>query len=420
METTVTNPAHWRLETLLSLGTEQVHELARKANGTVTTYRLVSGRCMLTLHENKGYREFGCSGATHYGTAILGMSAGVARDSKRVARELQPLPQLTLAAELGQIDWSKLREIVRVASPETEELWLALAAKKNAKQIQTLVKLTPWGGLPGDVDDITSLTTELRCKASPETIELFKRARRLLSLENEKALTGAETLEYLLAAYLSSQPVDAKVLEKVRDDADKDLMAEKARCLPEVFEARELARTLAEGELGAGSSEEVEADELLAQALGGATVESHRCGGDCCDSYESKQLTSSISQSESVYFTRLVNHLKSQYESARTRFGPDNRHTTKAQKREIFRRDGWSCSTPGCCCTVWIEIHHIKPYSEGGRTVKENLLGLCSGCHGNLHQGLLKIAVNPDGTLIFTDSQGRRLDRQADLELGGV
>ena len=362
---------------------------------------------------------------THYGTAVLGMSAGVARDSKRVARELEPLPQLTLAAELGKIDWSKLREIVRVASPGTEKLWLALAAKKNAKQIQTLVKLTPWGGLPGDVDDTTSLTTELRCKASPELIETFKRARRILSLENEKALTGAETLEYLLAAFLSSQPVDAKVLEKVREEADKDLKAEKARCLPEVFEARELARTLAEGELGAGSSEEVKTDELLARALGGAAIESHCCRDVCCGDHDSKQLTSATLEDGKIFLTRLVNHLKSQYENKLTRFGPDSRHTTRAQKQEIFRRDGrvpaagGCCATPGCCCSVWIEVHHIKPYSEGGKTVRENLLGLCSGCHRNLHKGLLKITPQPDGTLIFTDSRGRRLDHQADLKLAG-
>ena len=260
------NPAHWRISALLSLGTEQIHELAR---------------------------------------------------------ELIPLPQLTLAAELGQIDWSKLWEIVRVASPET--------------------------------------------------IEIFKRARRMLSLENEKALTGAETLEYLLAAFLSSQPVDAKVLEKVREEADKDLMAEKARCLPEVFEARELAQSLGGGELGASASEEDDSDELLAQALGGATAESHCCSDNC---RESKQLTWATPEDGTVFLTRLVNHLKSQYENKRTRFGPDSRHTTKAQKQEIVRRDRWCCATPGCCSSVWLEIHHIKPYSEGGKTLKENLLGL--------------------------------------------
>ena len=161
----------------------------------------------------------------------------------------------------------------------------------------------------------------------------------------------SETLEYLLAAFLSSQPVDAEVLEKIRDEADKDLMAEKARCLPEVFEARELAKSLAGGELGAGASEEVESNELLAKALGGATVESQCFGEDCCNEQESKQLT-------------------------------------------------WT--TP-----------------EDGKTVKENLLGLCSGCHGNLHKGLLRITPQPDGTLIFTDSRGRRLDHQADLKLAG-
>ena len=114
----------------------------------------------------RGALRTGEDRGTHYGTAVLGMSAGVARDSKRVARELEPLPQLTLAAELGKIDWSKLREIVRVASPGTEKLWLALAAKKNAKQIQTLVKLTPWGGLPGDVDDTTSAAAEAHHLAS--------------------------------------------------------------------------------------------------------------------------------------------------------------------------------------------------------------------------------------------------------------
>ena len=202
MNSTITNPADWRIETLLSLGIEQIHELARKANGTITSYRLVLGRCLLALHENKGFREFGCSGATHYGTAILGMSAGVARDSKRVAREL--------------------------------------------------------------------------------------------------------------------------------------------------------AKSLAGGELGASASE-----------------------------------------AESIVLTHLVNHLKSQHENKRTRFGPDNCHTTKAQKQEIFRREGWCCATPGCCCVVWLEVHHIKPYSEGGKTVKENLLALCSAATATSIKACSRSLPNP-------------------------
>ena len=151
--------------------------------------------------------------------------------------------------------------------------------------------------------------------------------------------------------------------------------------------------------MGAGACQEVEADELLARALGGAAIEPHCCGDVCCGDNESKQLTSTTPEDGKIFLTRLVNHLKTQYENKRTRFGPDNRHTTRAQKQEIFQKEGWCCATPGCCCTVWLQIHYIKPYSEGGKTVKENLLGLCSGCHRNLHKGLLKITPQPWSSL---------------------
>ena len=67
------------------------------------------------------------------------------------------------------------------------------------------------------------------------------------------------------------------------------------------------------------------------------------------------------------------------WQNPRLRFSPDSRHTTKAQKKEIRRRDGWCCSTPGCPHNVWIELHHLRPFSEGGKTEPVNLLSLCSG-----------------------------------------
>jgi hypothetical protein len=107
------------------------------------------------------------------------------------------------------------------------------------------------------------------------------------------------------------------------------------------------------------------------------------------------------------------------WQNKRLRFNPANRHTAPAQKKEILRRDGWCCSAPGCVNTVWLHIHHLEAYSEGGPTTGENLLSLCAGCHRNLHQGLLTITPQTDGSLLFSDSEGRRLDHQADLELAG-
>ena len=70
----ILNPAHWRLSILLELGPEDVHELARKTVGTLTSYRLIVGRCLLAMHESKGYKKHGCSSAIHYACARLGTS----------------------------------------------------------------------------------------------------------------------------------------------------------------------------------------------------------------------------------------------------------------------------------------------------------------------------------------------------------
>ena len=98
-----TNPVVFRLDTLLALGVSEVHELARKAVGTLTSYRVVIGRCLLAMRESKGFKKYGCSSEMHYAISRLGLSDGTAGDCRRVARELIGLPELTLAAESGTI-----------------------------------------------------------------------------------------------------------------------------------------------------------------------------------------------------------------------------------------------------------------------------------------------------------------------------
>lgn len=378
---------------MLSLDTEQVHELARWAVGSLTSFRLILGRCLLALHRSKGYKTYGCSTAVHYGASVLGVSTRVARECKRVADRLQPLPALTLAAERGEIAWGKLREIVRVAVPETEDYWLELAAEYDSQCLQRLVSKTPEGQLPGDVDLDNTCTTEFRIAATPELVAMFRRARRMFGIERDQNVTGAETLEYLLAGFFSSQSLDAQALEEARREADKDLQAERARELPEVIEAREKAEDMgliAQTDVDEEVEETSSMQDLMVQATGAPS---------CLSSVPCKRPSGVL------------------WQNSRLRFNPQARHTTKAQKQDLLRRDSWCCSTPGCPNRTWIHIHHINPHSQGGTTTPENLICLCSGCHRNLHEGQLKITPTKNGQLLFTDAQGRRLDNQTDLEL---
>lgn len=76
MKTPGINPIYWRLDNLLTCETDTIHELACKAAGTLTSYRLVVGRCLLALQETGRYRDYGVSTAMHYATNVLGLAYG--------------------------------------------------------------------------------------------------------------------------------------------------------------------------------------------------------------------------------------------------------------------------------------------------------------------------------------------------------
>src|SRR5262245_15355500 len=55
----------------------------------------------------------------------VGFAPGAAREHVRVARALGSLPRLSHAFASGELSYSKVRELTRVATPETEERLLA-------------------------------------------------------------------------------------------------------------------------------------------------------------------------------------------------------------------------------------------------------------------------------------------------------
>ena len=433
MKSHITNPAYFRLDMLLSLGVSQVHEFARRATATLTTYRLILGRCLLAMRESKGFKKFGCSSEIHYATAKLGMNKRAARECRRVARNLLTLPKLTRAAENGLIEWSKLREIVGKAVVETEDYWLKLAKELDCDQIQKLASQTPKGGVPGDVfEEPEQPTSELRCKLSEEVLAMLDHARRLHSAEQGEAVTTAQVLEFALVSYISNLPLDQDSLEKVRQEMDKDLQAERAREIPLVAAAREMAVEI--GLLVDPSNDEMtlpgqnppaeDCAEVLAQALGiepspevVQETEEALAKSTRADDFDATNLELSRVVGP-VLVEALQRHQPPAISNKRICFNPQNRHTTKAQKRELLRRDGWACSTPGCCHKLYLHLHHLVPHSKNGPTIDLNLIGLCSSCHRNVHDGSLRIFLQPDGKLHFTDAEGNSVAEQADLELG--
>ena len=62
-----------------------------------------------------------------------------------------------------------------------------------------------------------------------------------------------------------------------------------------------------------------------------------------------------------------------------------NAESYQTLRLQILERDHWRCQL--CGSTQNLEVHHQQLRSQQGSDQESNLITLCSGCHGILHNG---------------------------------
>src|SRR5436190_538955 len=70
----------------------------------------------------------------------VGLDRGAARERVRVARALGTLPRLAQALARGELSYSKVRALTRVATPDTEERLLAVGRAGTAEHVERIVR----------------------------------------------------------------------------------------------------------------------------------------------------------------------------------------------------------------------------------------------------------------------------------------
>jgi len=369
---------HWTIDQLASLPDDQLDRLGKRAAGHLAMSRLTIGRVMLAMERTGLPARLGLSGALHY-FILQGVHKAEANECRRVARQSEPLPKIREAAETGALGWTYLREIVRVASVETEEIWLELCQRHSTKQVQQLVKHTVPGDDPlnpqGDRPARDAVEVELRLTLPAEINALLARVTRELSVRAGRPLSPRATLECLLAQHLTGHAFPGEVSwNKLTEQARRDLSAHREAELREVEQVRE--------------------------------TENSR-------EFSEKAPWAAVAASEAPFPGEpdllLVRRAAPHWENDRLRFNEETRHLTGPQRRELLRRDAYHCASPDCPHHVWLHVHHLVYHCRGGVTVPDNLVVLCSTCHGLVHKGLLRVERRPDGSLSWWDGEGRSL-----------
>ena len=118
----------------LALLGNQIAELSARIDAA--TYELLSH-----LHEfDRRYGWEGWRSCAHWLNWRTGLDLGAAREKLRVAAALADLNHVSAAMARGQLSYSKVRALTRVASPATEARLLAVALCATAAQVERLVR----------------------------------------------------------------------------------------------------------------------------------------------------------------------------------------------------------------------------------------------------------------------------------------
>lgn len=247
-----------------------------------------------------------------------------------MARKSVQVPELTKAIESGGLTVSKARKITPVLNKDNFNEWIEKAKNLSKFNLEKEVaKANPQLAVEERAKFVQENRLELKMGISEEIHEKLKRAQDLVSQKSRKAANFEITLEVLLDFFIEKNDP----LRKAKRFGEKASQEGKTELI-------ELAATRAAAKLLMDGKSSRQEDLIKANAL----------------------------QLNKIDATRGRNFLSS------------------ALKHHLHLRDKGQCTYINkggsrCANTRWLEIHHIKPVSEGGSNCLENLKTLCHTHH---------------------------------------
>jgi Domain of unknown function (DUF222) len=168
----------WPLERL----EREIGELAAHIHaGTSRWLALVA-----EFDRREGWADWGCKSCAHWISHTCALGPLAAREHVRVARRLSELPRIRAAFDTGELSYSQVRALSRVATPELEPTLLEIARHATAAQLERTLRayrgvvareLSPADLAHGERTRIAALRRNRKRRPRPK-VEVFPRERR--------------------------------------------------------------------------------------------------------------------------------------------------------------------------------------------------------------------------------------------------
>jgi hypothetical protein len=298
----------------------------------------------LDVHIPLGYGTF-----VEYVERVLGYRPRTAQERLRVAERLEELPATRAALAAGEVSYSAVRELTRVATPDTEDAWLAEVRGRTMREIEHALAGRAEGDHPDAPADPDLEPRRLPLELTPEAYALWLESRRRLEDELGERLDDSAVVTAMARRVLEPAGAGAAAAAPVPSRPPYQLAITLCpRC--------DRATQSAAGDVTAVRPETVE------QA--------------CCDAVH-------------------LGRVDGEHVAAATLTIPLRTRTA------VLARDHHRCTVPGCRSTRGLELHHIQWRSRGGDHRARNLTTTCSHHHAAVHHGHLRVTGEGPHALRF-------------------
>jgi hypothetical protein len=344
---------------------ERIAELA--AQISAATYELL---VMLRDFDERGGWNSGFHSCAHWLGWRVGLDLGAAREKMRVARALGGLPLLAASMRRGEISYSKVRALTRIATPATEEELLRFARAGTAAHVERLVRAMR------RVDRIASGGGERR-----RQVQAARYLRAYTDEDGMVVVTGRLAPE-AGAALLRALAAGVEALYGPRKDPPSVVAREVATATEDDSVEQRRADALglvAESALAAGLDPGSRGDRY--QVVVHVDAEALMAGGEGGESWlaDGTHVSAATSRRLACDSARVV--MRHAADGRVLDVGRRTRAISPGLRRTLEHRDA-GCRFPGCGNRL-CDAHHVEPWAAGGATSLANTLLLCRR-HGPL------------------------------------
>jgi Holliday junction DNA helicase RuvB len=324
------------------------------------------------LHQASGHPS-----TVHFAEEVLGLDRRRTGEFLSVGRKLLTLPAIDDALLRGELCWTKVVLLMRVASPEHEAAWLERALGSSTRMLRLDVAQSKEGAAPraaGDRRGLPEIRFRIDMQVSALTHSKFDLAKQKLAAERGAAVDDAECLDVLAGLFLDlEEDGSVKGRVRVRSSLYRIVLREEVR-----EETSSPGELVVDTELGPVPVPDAEARRLRCDAE--VVLARDEEGGD-----------------------------------AETGEAPEGRDrpTPPALRARVLTRDGQQCRH--CRGRGQLMVHHIRYRSQGGRTAMSNLISLCAPCHALVHADLLLLEGEDAERVTFRPADHAAAARRAQI-----